>query len=84
MYARVIGLAGVTMSAAGGMRLSQSHGWAAVPIEETIGAMADLVSAGKVRPIGVPECRAPQLERAAAWPGGRQSFAAHRTTREPA
>jgi aryl-alcohol dehydrogenase-like predicted oxidoreductase len=36
----------------------------AVPIEETIGAMGDLVAAGKVAAIGVCECDVPTLERA--------------------
>ena len=36
------------------------------PIEETIGAMGDLVQAGKVRYVGVSEVTAEQLERAAA------------------
>jgi aryl-alcohol dehydrogenase-like predicted oxidoreductase len=35
-----------------------------VPIEETIGAMAELVAAGKVAAIGVCECDVPTLERA--------------------
>jgi aryl-alcohol dehydrogenase-like predicted oxidoreductase len=38
----------------------------AVPIEETIGAMGALVAEGKVRHLGVSECSADQLERAAA------------------
>jgi aryl-alcohol dehydrogenase-like predicted oxidoreductase len=37
-----------------------------VPIEETIGAMAELVSAGKVRHLGVSELSAGALQRAAA------------------
>jgi aryl-alcohol dehydrogenase-like predicted oxidoreductase len=37
-----------------------------VPIEETIGAMADLVAAGKVRHLGVSECSAATLRRAVA------------------
>jgi aryl-alcohol dehydrogenase-like predicted oxidoreductase len=37
-----------------------------VPIEETIGAMAELVSAGKVRFIGMSEALPPDLRRAAA------------------
>jgi aryl-alcohol dehydrogenase-like predicted oxidoreductase len=37
-----------------------------VPIEETIGAMADLVAAGKVRHLGVSELNAETLRRAAA------------------
>ncbi len=37
-----------------------------VPIEETIGAMAELVAEGKVGHLGVSECSAEQLERAAA------------------
>lgn len=36
------------------------------PIEETVGAMADLVSAGKVRFIGLSEADAPTIERANA------------------
>ena len=35
-----------------------------IPIEETIGAMAELVDDGKVRHIGVSEVTAPELERA--------------------
>ena len=38
----------------------------AVPIEESIGALAELVQAGKVRFIGVSECDVPLLERAHA------------------
>jgi aryl-alcohol dehydrogenase-like predicted oxidoreductase len=38
----------------------------AVPIEETIGAMAGLVEAGKVRYLGMSEASAPTLERACA------------------
>jgi aryl-alcohol dehydrogenase-like predicted oxidoreductase len=37
-----------------------------VPVEETIGAMADLVAAGKVTYLGICECTAAQLERAVA------------------
>lgn len=37
-----------------------------VPIEETVGAMADLVSAGKVRFLGLSEASAATLERAVA------------------
>ncbi len=37
-----------------------------VPIEETIGAMSELVVEGKVGHLGVSECSAEQLERAAA------------------
>lgn len=37
-----------------------------VPIEATIGAMSELVRAGKVRHLGVSELSARQLERAAA------------------
>jgi aryl-alcohol dehydrogenase-like predicted oxidoreductase len=36
------------------------------PIEETVGALAELVSAGKVRFIGLSEALAPDLRRAAA------------------
>ena len=36
----------------------------ATPIEETVGAMADLVTAGKVRHIGLSECSVNTLERA--------------------
>ena len=36
----------------------------AVPIEDTVGAMADLVSAGKVRHLGLSEASAATLERA--------------------
>ncbi len=39
---------------------------AAVPIEETVGAMADLVREGKIRHIGLSEAAAPTLRRAAA------------------
>lgn len=35
-----------------------------VPIEESVGAMADLVVAGKVRAVGLSECNIPTLERA--------------------
>ena len=38
----------------------------AVPIEDTVGAMADLVRAGKIRHIGLSEAAAPTLRRAAA------------------
>ena len=38
----------------------------AVPIEETVGAMADLVKAGKVRWLGLSEASAATLRRAAA------------------
>lgn len=37
-----------------------------VPVEETIGAMVDLISEGKIRHIGLSECDAAQLERAVA------------------
>jgi len=37
-----------------------------VPIEESVGAMAELVQAGKVRAIGLSECDVPLLERAIA------------------
>ncbi len=37
-----------------------------VPIEETVGAMAELVSEGKVRHLGLSECSADTLRRAAA------------------
>jgi aryl-alcohol dehydrogenase-like predicted oxidoreductase len=40
-----------------------------VPIEETVGAMADLVSAGKVRHLGLTEATADTLVRAAATHG---------------
>ena len=36
------------------------------PIEDTVGAMADLVTAGKVRYIGLSECAAETIERAHA------------------
>lgn len=36
-----------------------------VPIEESVGAMADLVQAGKIRAIGLSEMSAPTLRRAA-------------------
>jgi aryl-alcohol dehydrogenase-like predicted oxidoreductase len=38
----------------------------AVPIEETVGAMTELVSDGKVRWIGLSEARPPDIRRAAA------------------
>ncbi|NHC14568.1 aldo/keto reductase [Motilibacter deserti] len=38
----------------------------AVPIEETVGAMAELVQAGKVRYLGLSEASSSSLERAAA------------------
>ena len=38
----------------------------AVPVEESVGAMAELVEAGKVRAIGLSEVDVPTLERAAA------------------
>ena len=38
----------------------------AVPVEETIGAMAELVRLGMVRHLGISECDAGQLRRAAA------------------
>jgi aryl-alcohol dehydrogenase-like predicted oxidoreductase len=38
----------------------------AVPIEETVGAMAELVAAGKVRALGLSEANAETLRRAAA------------------
>lgn len=37
-----------------------------IPIEETVGAMADLVKAGKVRYIGLSECTTDELKRANA------------------
>src|SRR3989454_354077 len=37
-----------------------------VPIEETVGAMADLVQAGKVRYLGLSEASVDSLERSAA------------------
>ncbi len=37
-----------------------------VPIEETVGAMADLVAAGKVRHLGLSEASVDSIERAAA------------------
>ncbi|MCW2585853.1 MAG: aldo/keto reductase [Frankiales bacterium] len=37
-----------------------------VPIEETVGAMAELVAAGKVRHLGLSECSADTLRRAVA------------------
>jgi len=37
-----------------------------VPVEETVGAMAELVDRGMVRHLGISECDAGQLERAAA------------------
>src|SRR3954451_4419574 len=38
----------------------------ATPIEETVGAMAELVQAGRVRPLGLSECSADTLRRAHA------------------
>jgi aryl-alcohol dehydrogenase-like predicted oxidoreductase len=38
----------------------------AVPVEDTIGAMAELVAEGKVRHLGISEASAEELERAAA------------------
>jgi len=38
----------------------------AIPVEETIGAMAELVRLGMVRHLGISECDAGQLRRAAA------------------
>jgi aryl-alcohol dehydrogenase-like predicted oxidoreductase len=35
-----------------------------IPIEESVGAMADLITSGKVRAIGLSECDVPTLERA--------------------
>ena len=35
-----------------------------VPIEESVGALSELVAAGKVRAIGLSECDVPTLERA--------------------
>src|ERR1041384_8299169 len=43
----------------------------AVPIEETVGAMADLVHAGKVRYLGLSEAAAPTVRRARAAPRHR-------------
>lgn len=37
-----------------------------VPVEESIGAMGELVAAGKVRAVGISECTADELRRAAA------------------
>jgi aryl-alcohol dehydrogenase-like predicted oxidoreductase len=37
-----------------------------IPIEETIGAMAELVAAGKVRTLGLSEAKAAEVRRAAA------------------
>jgi aryl-alcohol dehydrogenase-like predicted oxidoreductase len=37
-----------------------------VPIEDTVGAMAELVAAGKVRHLGLSECSAETIRRAAA------------------
>ena len=37
-----------------------------VPIEDTVGAMAELIAAGKVRHLGMSEASAPTLRRAAA------------------
>lgn len=43
------------------------HRWdKAVPIEDSVGALADLVQAGKIRAIGLSEVSTPTLERAAA------------------
>jgi len=38
----------------------------AVPIEETMGAMADLAAAGKIKHLGLSECNSEQLERASS------------------
>ena len=38
----------------------------AIPIEETIGAMGDLVRAGKIRYVGISNVKAPQIRRAHA------------------
>jgi aryl-alcohol dehydrogenase-like predicted oxidoreductase len=38
----------------------------AVPVEESVGAMAELVAAGKVRALGLSEVDVPTIERAAA------------------
>ncbi|MEP7315052.1 MAG: aldo/keto reductase [Pseudomonadota bacterium] len=38
----------------------------AVPIEESVGALADLVKAGKIRHVGLSECSVATLRRAAA------------------
>src|SRR5690606_34569814 len=38
----------------------------AVPMEETVGPRAELVEAGKVRPLGLPEASADTIRRAAA------------------
>lgn len=35
-----------------------------VPVEETVGAMADLVKEGKIRYIGLCECSGDELRRA--------------------
>jgi len=46
------------------------------PIEETVGAMADLIKAGKVRYLGLSEASAATLER--AWQGASDCGAAER------
>ena len=44
----------------------------AVPVEETVGAMAGLVAAGKVRHLGLSEVSGDTLRRAAGRPPDRR------------
>jgi aryl-alcohol dehydrogenase-like predicted oxidoreductase len=56
----------------------------AVPVAETVGAMAGLVADGKVRRLGLSECDAGQLERAVAvHPVSAVQFEWSLTWREP-
>jgi aryl-alcohol dehydrogenase-like predicted oxidoreductase len=56
----------------------------AVPVAETMGAMAELVTEGKVRHLGLSECDAGQLARAAAvHPVAAVQFEWSLTWREP-
>ena len=43
-----------------------------VPIEETVGAMAELVRAGKVRRLGLSEAAPATVRRVATWPASVQ------------
>jgi aryl-alcohol dehydrogenase-like predicted oxidoreductase len=55
-----------------------------VPVEDTFGAMADLVTAGKVSHLGISECTPDQLERAVAvHPVSAVEFEWSLTWREP-
>jgi len=47
----------------------------ATPIEDTLGALDDLVKAGKVREIGCSNFTAEQIRQAAALPAGKSRFA---------